>query len=251
MGILKILVLVAVTLLPFSAQAFEIKTMNEEERSIFRSEVRAYLLENPQVLVEAMNVLENQQQFAETQAEVQMLVENGQELLNDGISFVGGNPDGDITMVEFLDYRCGYCRKAMEEVAELLKTDGNIRLIVKEYPILGEDSNVSSQMAIATLQALGPSAYAALHEELMVFNGPMNEKSIRLLAHRVGLDPDVILEQMKDPKVDEHIARMHELGRKLQVSGTPTFVVGGAIVRGYVPLASMRQIVEEERAAIN
>ncbi len=249
MGILKTLAFVAATLLPFSAQAFDIKAMNDEERSMFRAEVRAYLLENPQVLVEAMNVLENQQQVAEAQADVQMLADNASALFEDGISYVGGNPDGDIVMVEFLDYRCGYCRKAHSEVAELLKIDGNIKLIVKEYPILGDDSTTSSQMAIATLQALGPKAYAALHEELMVFNGPMNEKSIRLLAHRAGLDGEIILEQMKSPKVDAHIAQMHDLGNKMQVTGTPTFVVGNTLLRGYVPLASMAQIVVAERAA--
>jgi len=248
MGMMKILAVVAATMLPFGAQAFDLNAMSDEERSIFRQEVRAYLLENPQVLVEAMNMLEQQQQIAEGQADELMLVQNAKALFEDGISYVGGNPDGDITMVEFLDYRCGYCRKAHTEVTELLKTDGNIRLIVKEYPILGEASSLSSQVAVATLQAFGPKAYSQMHEELMVYNGPMNEKSIRMLAHRAGVEADPILALMDGPEVAAHIAKMHELGNKMQVTGTPTFVVGNVILRGYVPLDSMRQIVVAERA---
>lgn len=251
MGIMKTLAVVAATLLPIGAQAFDMNAMTQEERSIFRQEVRAYLLENPQVLVEAMNVLEQQQQIAETRADDLMVQQNVQALHEDGISYVGGNPDGDITMVEFLDYRCGYCRKAHTEVSELLKSDGNIRLIVKEYPILGEDSTISSQVAVATLQTLGPDAYAKMHEELMAYNGPMNEKSVRMLAHRAGVNADSIIARMNGPEVADHIAQMHELGRKMQVSGTPTFVVGDTILRGYLPIASMRQVVAAEREAIN
>ena len=247
MGTMKILAVVAATLLPFGAQAFDLKTMSDAERAIFRKEVRAYLLENPQVLVEAMNVLEQQQQAMEEQADQLMLQRNAKALLEDGISFEGGNPDGDITMVEFLDYRCGYCRKAHKEVAELLKIDGNIRLIVKEYPILGEASTAAARMAIATLQTLGGDAYSKLHEELMVYDGPMNDKSMRMMAHRAGLDADAILAQIDGPEVTDHLAKMHALGSKMQVTGTPTFVVGSTLLRGYVPLDGMRQIVAAER----
>lgn len=249
MGIVKTLAFGATMLLPFGAHAFEINAMTSEERRIFREEVRAYLLDNPTVLVEAMNVLEQQQQESESLADALMLEQNREELLNDGISYVSGNPDGDLVMVEFMDYRCGYCRKAHKEVAELLKTDGNIKLITKEYPILGAASTSSSKMAVATLQLFGADAYGRIYEELMTFNGPMNEKSIRMIAHRNDLDADKILARMDGPEVAAHIGRMHELGRKMQVSGTPTFVIGDTILRGYVPLRGMRQIVMAERKA--
>jgi len=247
MGIIKTLAFVAATMLPMGAQAFDINAMSDVERQVFREEVRAYLLDNPNVLVEAMNVLEKQQQENEFKADELMLEQNADELLNDGISHVTGNLDGDITIVEFMDYRCGYCRKAKPEVTELINSDGNIKLITKEYPILGDNSTASSKMVIAVLQLFGGEAYEKLHNTLMKFNGPMNNKSIRMLAKRQGLDADKILARMEGPEVAEHIARMHELGRRMQVSGTPTFVVGGTILRGYVPLKGMRSIVAAER----
>ncbi len=247
MGMIKTLAFVAATMVPFAAQAFEINAMSDEERQIFREEVRAYLLDNPSVLVEAMNVLEKQQQESEFKADELMLQQNADALLNDGISHVSGNLNGDITIVEFMDYRCGYCRKAKPEVAELISSDGNIRLITKEYPILGDDSTESAKMAIAVLQLFGGDAYKKLHNALMKFNGPMNEKSIRMLAKRHELDADKILARMDGPEVAAHIEQMHELGRRMQVSGTPTFVIGGTILRGYVPLKGMRQIVTAER----
>ena len=247
MGMMKTLAFVAATMVPMGAQAFEINAMTDAERQIFREEVRAYLLDNPNVLVEAMNVLEKQQQDAEFKADELMLQQNADALLNDGISHVSGNLNGDITIVEFMDYRCGYCRKAKPEVAELISSDGNIKLITKEYPILGDDSTESAKMAIAVLQLFGGEAYEKLHNALMEFNGPMNEKSIRMLAKRHGLDADKILARMDGPEVADHIAQMHELGRRMQVSGTPTFVVGGTILRGYVPLKGMRSIVAAER----
>jgi protein-disulfide isomerase len=251
MGITRTLAFVAATMVPFGAQAFDINAMNDEQREVFRQEVRAYLLDNPSVLVEAMNVLEKQQQQAETKADEFMLEQNAEELFNDGVSHVSGNPDGDIVIVEFMDYRCGYCRKAKPEVAELVKSDGNIKLITKEYPILGDASTASAKLAIATLQALGGEAYEKMHTALMVFNGPINPKSIRMLSKRNGLDAEKIIAQMDSAEVEEHIDRMHNLGRAMQVSGTPTFVVGGAILRGYVPLKGMRQIVAAERELAN
>ena len=213
------------------ALAFEVDAMSDAEREAFRQEIRAYLLENPEVLMEAMVVLEERQRQAEIAADLVLVHENAAALWNDGISHVGGNPDGDLTIVEFVDYRCGYCRRAHSEVAELLDTDGDIRLITKEYPILGPDSDVSSKAAVATLQLFGPEAYASLYEELITFTGPVNEESLRLLTSRAGLDADPILARMDAPEVAEHIARMHELGSNLRISGTPTFVIGDTMLR--------------------
>ncbi len=102
-------------------------------------------------MIEVFSILEQRQQVAETQEDALLMANNIDEIQNDGYSWVGGNPDGDVTMVEFVDYKCGYCRKAHQEVANLVKSDGNIKLVVKEYPILGEDSYNLSRAAIATL----------------------------------------------------------------------------------------------------
>ncbi|MDP5322243.1 MAG: thioredoxin domain-containing protein, partial [Paracoccaceae bacterium] len=123
-----------------SANALELNALSDNERASFRAEVRSYLLENPEVLMEAIAVLQTLEAKNATQSVTQLLESNYDAIVNDPTSWQGGNLAGDITLVEFMDYRCGYCRKAHSEVAELIASDGNIRYIVKEYPILGPES---------------------------------------------------------------------------------------------------------------
>ena len=223
--------------------------MSDFEKDQFGEQVRDYLIQNPEVILNALRILEQRQKTADLQAEEMMIATYLQEIQNDGFSWVGGNPDGDITLVEFMDYRCGYCRKAHKQLADLVESDGNIRMVVKEYPILGVESTNSSMAAVATLQSLGPDAYKKMYDELMVFDGPVTDISIRFLAKKLGLDADVIIKAMDEPSVLAHIERTRQLGEQLNVTGTPTFVFNDQIIRGYVPEDAMKQIVAELRAA--
>lgn len=230
------------------ALAVDLEAMSESDQALFGELVRDYLVNNPDVIMEAIQILQERQAALEEQSEIALISANIEEIQNDGFSWVGGNPEGDVTLVEFLDYKCGYCRKAHDEVAELVKTDGNIRLVVKEYPILSEESVQSSRAAIATLQALGPDAYKDMYNLLIKHDGPVNDQSIAFLAKKADLDSARILAQMEEPSVSEHLARTRQLGEVLQVSGTPTFILNDQIIRGYVPQDAMKQIVAELRA---
>lgn len=230
------------------AAATDLEAMSDAERSAFRAEVRAYLLDNPEVLMEAIGVLEQRQAQAETMADQQMAQTNMDAIQNDGFSWVGGNPDGDITVVEFMDYRCGYCKRAFPEVETLLETDGNIRFIVKELPILGEQSTLASQFAIAVQQLHGDDAYKFVHDTLMNMRGDITQDSLSQLASTVGFDAAPIFERMASPEVARVLQANMELAQRLQISGTPTFVFDDQLVRGYVPLDQMASIVEELRA---
>ena len=230
------------------AVALDLEAMDESDQALFGELVRDYLLNNPEVIMEAIQILQERQAIAEEQNEAALIAANIEEIQNDGFSWVGGNPDGDITLVEFIDYKCHYCRKAHDDVVNIVNADGNIRLVVKEYPILSEDSLMSSRAAIAALQSLGSDAYKKMYNSLIKFNGPLNEKSVAFLANKEGLDGDKIVAQMEDPAVAEHIARTRQLGEILQVSGTPTFLFNDQIVRGYVPKDAMEQIIAELRS---
>ncbi|NHX27562.1 DsbA family protein, partial [Escherichia coli] len=207
------------------AGATDLASMSEAERETFRAEVRAYLLDNPEVLMEAIAVLEERQAHQQVAADVALVATNADDIFDDGFSWVGGNPEGDITLVEFMDYRCGYCRKAYDEVNSLIETDGNIRFVVKEFPILGEESDLSSRFAIATKQIAGDEAYEKAHDELMTFRGKVSVKSLSKLAEKLDLDADAILARMTAPEVDHVIAANHALAQRLGISGTPTFVI--------------------------
>jgi protein-disulfide isomerase len=239
----------AAAFLAAPAQAFEISEMTADERAVFRDEVRAYLLDNPEVLMEAIAVLEQRQAAAQVANDAALIAANAEALFNDGYSHVTGNPEGDITIVEFVDYRCGYCRKAHPEVLELLEIDGNIRLILKEFPILGEESMLSSRFAIATQMVAGEEAYGRMHDALITLRANATPDTLVALANDMGLDGNAILEAAQAPAVDAMIGANHALAGRLQINGTPGFVIGDQLLRGYLPLEGMQQVVAEARQA--
>lgn len=239
--------LAALALSTTLATAQDVGEMTDVQRDAFRAEVRAYLLENPEVLMEAIGVLEARQEQAETMRDDRLAELNADALTNDGFSYVGGNPDGDITIVEFIDYRCGFCRRAHPEVAELIATDGNIRIITKEFPILGEQSLLASQFAVATKIIAGDEAYKEVSDALIALRSDVTPASLSSLANAFDLDNDAIFAEMESDAVNTVLANNRALGERMAISGTPTFVFGGEMVRGYVPLAQMRQIVESQR----
>ncbi|WP_323783196.1 DsbA family protein [Thalassovita sp.] len=243
----KFLATVAFSTLALPAQAFDITTMDDQERSTFRAEVRAYLLENPEVILEAYQIFEQRQAAAEAQKDETMIAAHGDAIYNDDRAWVGGNPEGDITLVEFMDYRCGYCRKAHSEVSELVATDGNIRYIVKEFPILGDESVLASRFAIATKLVAGDEAYKKAYDALITFRGNIGQKSLARLAETLDLDGDAIIAQMNSPEVNQLIGDNHQLAQSMGISGTPTFILGDQMLRGYVPLANMMELVASVR----
>jgi len=239
--------LAAVAALALPAQAFDLQNMSAAERDAFRAEIRTYLLENPEVIMEAVAVLEQRQAEEQARGDSDMIKANAGALFDDGHSWVGGNPDGDITLVEFMDYRCGYCKRAFPEVESLIEADGNIRIIIKEFPILGEQSVLASRFAIATLQVAGDEGYKQVHDALMTFRGEISQPALERLAEGFGLDAEAITARMDSDAVTEVINENRALGQRLNITGTPSFVMEDQMLRGYVPLDAMQQIADDIR----
>ncbi|MBM1688462.1 DsbA family protein [Sulfitobacter geojensis] len=233
--------------LALPATAMDLTELTNAERAQFRAEVRAYLMENPEVIMEAVDALRAKEANAQAQADVDLVSVNADAIFDDGYSWVGGNPDGDITLVEFLDYRCGYCKKAHDEVAKLLETDGNIRLIVKEFPILGDQSVLASRFAVAVKQVAGGDSYKAMNDALMAFRGDVTLASLRRMASTFGLDMDAIEAVMDSDAVTQEIAETRALAQRLQITGTPTFVMKDELLRGYLPYEQMQALLDEKR----
>lgn len=231
----------ALAALPLSAE------MTAPEREAFRAEVRAYLLDNPEVLMEAIAVLEDRRAAEAADEDLRLLADHHAAIFDDPASWTGGNPEGDITLVEFVDYRCGYCRRAHDEVAQLIEIDGNIRLVIKEFPILGEASLASSRFAIATLQVAGPEAYKQVHDALIALRGDPSPETLARIAADLGLDAPAIIARMGAPEVAAVIEANRKLAEALRINGTPTFVINRTMVRGYLPLDGMLSIVESQR----
>ena len=222
-------------------------TMTEAERQAFRDEVRAYLLDHPEVLIEAMDILQAREEAAGLERDSQIITSNSARIFANPNDWVSGNPNGDITLVEFMDYRCGYCRKAYDEVDALIKTDGNIRFVVKEFPILGEASMLSAQFAIALRQLHGDEAYGKAHDALMTLRGEPTVETLSRLAGDLGFPAEPVIERMKAPEVMAVIQENYALAEQMEITGTPAFILKDMVMRGYAPLETMQDFVADAR----
>ena len=229
------------------AVGLDLGALTDDERTTFRDEVRAYLLENPEIIVEALDILKDREAQLAADSDVLLVQSNAAALFDAASDWVGGNKNGDITIVEFMDYQCSYCRKAHDEITELVASDGNIRFILKEYPILGETSDLAARFTIAVRQIAGDDAYKAAHDALMTLRAEISAAALARIASDLGLDPATVNAKMQSGDVTAVIDANRALGAAMQVNGTPTFIVDQTMLRGYVPLDGMRQIVSDER----
>ena len=230
---------------PVSAQDDQASQFTPAQEDAIRQLVRDYLLENPEVLIEAAQAYRVRQQELQAQQARETLVSKREELDRDPDSPVIGNPDGDVVIVEFFDYRCPYCIRVAEDVRETVEDDGNIRLVMKEFPILGPESVVAARMALA---AVKQDRYEDLHFAFMSASGPLTEDKAFKIAEDLDLDLDQLRRDMEDPEIDDMLARNYALAQALQINGTPAFVIGDEVVRGAIDMRALRQIVGHARA---
>ncbi len=223
--------------------------LTQADREVLHEEIRAYLLENPGILREMIALLEAEVQAGSMASDPELLAEHGAALFDDGYSYVGGNPEGSFTIVEFLDHQCGYCRRAHPEMVELLDADGDIRWVIKEMPILGPGSVLASRAAIAGMIAEGPETYRGLVDRFQLMQGRIDETVVEEAIASIAADPAAVRAAMDDPEVERRIADTRSLAEKMGFNGTPAFVFDDLIVRGYLPLAQMERVVADRRAA--
>jgi protein-disulfide isomerase len=209
--------------------------------------VRDYILKNPEILIESLRRYEDKHRQASEEDAKKAIAANRDALEKNPTSPVAGNPQGDVTIVEFFDYRCGYCKKALLAVQELLKTDKNVRMVFKEFPILGPDSVIAARTALAVWK-IAPAKYLPFHLALMESRGELSEERVLEIAKKVGLDVEKLEAAKADPVIDATIERNHELARTLQINGTPAFVVAGRLVPGALDGKSLREMVVTARA---
>ena len=202
----------------------------------FEQRVREYLLQNPEVIMEALQILQERQRAAEAEGLKRTIAERSDEILNDPDAPVGGNPAGDVTLVEFFDYNCPYCRRVAPTVVELEETDPDLRLVYKEFPILGPGSQFAARAALASRKQ---GKYVAFHNAVMQASEQVTEESVMEIARTVGLDTEQLTADMQAPAIQEAIARNLRLANALAITGTPSFVIGQEIVPGFRTLQGL------------
>jgi protein-disulfide isomerase len=219
-------------------------TMSPEQVQAIEKIVHDYLLRNPQVILDAVEQLEQKRNDEAQAAAKTAMAEHRDELLHDPTSPVAGNPNGDVTIVEFFDYRCPYCKQVEPSLAQLRKDDPKLRFVYKEFPILGPDSVIASHAALA---ARKQNKYQPFHDALMAARGHLDEETIFAIAADAGLDIQRLKADMKSPEIETVISRNMALAHVLNINGTPGFVVGNQLVPGAVELADLKKLVAEAR----
>ena len=206
------------------------------------------ILENPQVVMEAVAILKEQEDAAKAKQSASLLTSRRDALERDPNAPVLGNIQGDVTIVEFFDYNCSYCKRVKPEVQTLLATDPNVRLVYREWPILGEGSVFAARAALASRNQ---GKYEEFHWAIMGFQERAQEESVLKVAADIGLDIDQLRADMDAPEIDEHIQTSLELTAALGFSGTPSFVIGDALVPGFVNTAQLEEFVAAAREGVN
>jgi len=195
----------------------------DKSKSLSEEEVRRYLMENPKITLEIMENALVYRQARDKEQKAQALERARPLLTQTGLGSVAQGR-GDITLVEFFDYHCGYCKKAYPALMRAIEQDKRVRIIYKEFPILGELSRIAARAAVASARQ-GEDRYLAFHHALMTMSGRLDEKRIFAMARKVGLDLAKLRRDMEDPKIDEAFAQNRELARSLGIQGTPSFVL--------------------------
>lgn len=226
---------------PVLAQELSVQEMTEADIKALALEA---ILENPQIVMEAVAILQARD-TAEAEAQANAAVAGSRDILeNDPNAPEGGNPDGSVTVVEFFDYNCGFCRRADPEVKALLAADTDVRIVYREWPILSEGSIFGARAALAAREQ---GKYAEMHSALMTSRGQVNETTVLSIAEDLGLDIERLRADMEAETVEAHLATSRELAETLGFTGTPSFVIGETRVPGFVEADQLQQIVDEAR----
>ncbi|MCJ8518959.1 DsbA family protein [Rhizobium tarimense] len=221
--------------------------LDEEQKKEMGDFIREYLIENPEIMLEVQSALEAKQQEQRVALAGQAVAANHDAIFNSKNDIVLGNPDGDVTVVEFFDYNCGYCKHALADMEAILEKDPNVRFVLKEFPILGPDSIAAHRVANA-VRLLAPETYPEFHRTLLGSTGLANEENAMDVATSLGLDEAAVRKSMEENPNDSIVRQAYQLANSLGVTGTPTYVVGNEALFGAVGKEAIEEKVSNVRA---
>jgi protein-disulfide isomerase len=218
-------------ILPAAASAAE---FNAAQKTEIESIVRSYLLDHPEVLREVSAELEKRQQAEETQQRRSAIAENKDALFNSPFQGVVGNPKGKISLVEFFDYNCGYCKKALGDLVNLMKAEPELRVVLTDFPVLGPDSVEAAQVASAARKQISGDKFFEFHQKLLLSHGHVGREQALAVAKDLGLDMDRLQKDMKDPSIRKGLEQTMKVADALSLTGTPSYVIGDEAIVGAV-----------------
>jgi protein-disulfide isomerase len=226
---------------PVAAQ----RAIDPAQKAQIEAVVRQYILEHPEIVVEALQAMQMRREAEAVQRQQQALESSREALVSAKGDPVGGNPQGDVTLVEFFDYQCGYCKAVHPSLRDLMGEDRNLRVVYKEFPILGPASVTAAKAALA---AARQGKYEPMHDALMELRGQLDDAKVMRVAESLDLDLERLKADMESVEILATIERNMDLARRLEINGTPAFVIGDQLVPGAVPLEQLKEAVGKARA---
>lgn len=239
-----VLVVLCMVLSGCATTAHESQAPSALPQDLSDATIERYIRTHPEVIVQSLQTMEAKREAEQKERQKAALKTKQNELLHDPASPVSGNPKGEITLVEFYDYRCGFCKRAASAVTELQKVDSRVRVVYKDFPILGEASELAAKAALAS-QAQGK--HQAFHEALLASQADMTKDEILKIAVSVGLNVKRLEADMADPKWQAVINKNRALAQELGISGTPGFIVGNQLVPGALDLNGLKELIVRAR----
>lgn len=222
------------------------ESLSDPQAEEVRKLVRETLMKNPEIIIEAMEAYQARME-EETQARQKQQLSALEDLLyNAAESPVIGNPKGDVELIEFFDYQCGYCKRVYKDMMEAVNADGNVKVIMKEFAILGPVSEIAARVALAAEQQ---GKYEIIHDALMTSKGRLSEDKVFALAQELGLDMEKLRTDMQGESVSTEINRNRQIAQMLGITGTPAFIIGDNVIPGAVPAEALSEAIKAQRYA--
>jgi len=220
--------------------------LSASEKQAIEGVVKDYLLNNPEVIIEAIQGLREFEERDKKAKAKANLVKFQAEIFNDPDTPVGANPKGDVSIVEFFDYRCGFCKRVFPDIMKVINTDKNVRFVFKEFPILGPESVAAARAALAAW-IMDKRKYEVFHQAMMGSKGGLPESRVMKMAAKAGYDAKALKKAMKDSRIDKMLEKNFALAKALDINGTPGFVIGNRIIRGAIDLETIKLLVAQAR----
>lgn len=236
-----------VACLPALTRPAAAEEISPAQKQQFEAMIHDYLVSHPEVIQEALVELDRRQKDSENQARLRITANPESELYKSGNHVVIGNPKGDVTLVEFFDYNCGYCKRGLPDLQHLVENDKNLRVILKDYPILAPGSVEASRVALALKNQVTPDKFWQFHLKLMATRGLVGEAQALAAARDVGADMTRLSADLKKPEVSAAIDESREIAKTLNIEGTPTYVVGSDLVVGAVGYDELKGRIDSVR----
>tara|TARA_S200000501_G_scaffold181621_1_gene171104 strand:+ start:2433 stop:3224 length:792 start_codon:yes stop_codon:yes gene_type:complete len=225
-------------------EAQSANTFTKAEKAEISNLVRQYIKRNPEIILEALEDIQKREEIQKGNEQRIQLKLNEKFIERDIDDPILGNPDGKIIITEFFDYQCGYCKRMLKILLDISKNNNDVKIILKEYPILGPVSTLAAQVALA---AKKQNKYAEIHAALMQLRGRLSEPAVFQIAKEVGLTTEQLREDMMDPKILKHLTRTRELGKQLMIRGTPAFIINDTISPGALTKYQLLELIADAR----